>query len=160
MKFFGHRSRLPEPGAVAPAFRLSLLGGGEASLQELASRGPFLLTFFKISCPVCQMTLPYLERLHAAGALPVYTVSQNDAADTEDFNRHFGLTLPALLDSEDEGFPASEAYGITNVPTTFLISRDSTVVTVIEGWRKAEFTAVSPIALFHAGESVPEWKAG
>lgn len=160
MRSFGRKQRLPEVGSRAPAFSLPLLGGGEAGLQELAARGPLLLVFFKISCPVCQLTLPYLERLHAAGALPIYAVSQNEAADTLGFNRHFKLTLPTLLDSEEQGFAASNAYGINHVPTSFLIAPDGTVERAIEGWNKAEFQAISPIPLFQKDERVPEWKAG
>ncbi len=158
MSLFGGKSRLPGPGAPAPDFRLSRLDGGEATLQELAARGPFLLVFFKIGCPICQMTLPYLERL--APSLPVYAVSQNDAEDTREFNLHFGLTLPVLLDPEEREFPASEAYGITHVPTSFLIAADATVTTAIEGWHKAEFAALSPVPLFRPEERVPEWKSG
>ncbi len=158
MSLFRRKSRLPSPGAPAPGFRLPRLDGGEATLEELAAHGPFLLVFFKISCPICQMTLPYLERM--TPALPVYTVSQNDAEETREFNQYFGVTLPALLDPEEEGFPASEAYGITHVPTSFLIAADATVTKVVEGWIKAEFAAISPVALFRPEERVPEWKSG
>src|SRR4051794_14335281 len=103
----------------APPFRLPQLSGKELTLESLAAGGPCLLTFFKISCPICQMTLPWLQRLHDSGMLPVYAVSQNDAEDTRDFNKQFGLTLPTLLDPEDDDFPASNAYGIMHVPTSF-----------------------------------------
>jgi len=141
----------------APAFRLPQLSGEELTLEALAARGPFLLTFFKISCPICQMTLPWLQRLHDSGALPVYAVSQNDRDDTLDFNREFGLTLPTLLDSEEDDFPASNAYGIQHVPTSFLISPDSTITKVIEGWDKAAFASLSALA---PGPEYPERKAG
>ena len=110
---------MPTP---APPFRLSQLDGDDLTLEALAARGRFLLTFIKISCPICQMTVPWLQRMHAAGSLPVYVVSQNDAEDTRDFNREFGLTLPTLLDPEEDHFPASNAYRITHVPTSFLIA--------------------------------------
>src|SRR5215217_343778 len=110
------RNLLPV-GARAPEFRLARLDGGEASLHDLIANGPILLAFFKISCPVCQMTFPYLYRLHSPNALPIYGVSQDDEEDTREFNRHFGVTLATLLDSEENGFPASNAFGITNVPT-------------------------------------------
>src|SRR4051812_38643727 len=105
--------KLIEAGARAPDFRLPILDGGEASLGELVANGPILLAFFKISCPVCELTLPYLARVHAAGAIRVYAISQNDPDDTRDFNRHFGLLLPALLYPEDDHFPASNAYGLS-----------------------------------------------
>jgi len=141
----------------APSFCLPQLSGEELTLESLAAGGPFLLTFFKISCPICQMTLPWLQRLHDSGALPVYAVSQNDADDTRDFNKEFGLTLPTLLDSENDDFPTSNAYGIQHVPTSFLIAPDSTITQVIEGWDKSAFASLSALA---PGPEYPERKAG
>ena len=39
--------------------------------------------------------------------------------------------LPLLLDEEDAGFPASNAYGISTVPTMYLVERDGTISRVI-----------------------------
>ena len=99
---------LLDPGSRAPGFRLSRLEGGEATLAELTARGRVLLVFFKVTCPVCQLTMPFLERLHASGALPVCGISQNDAADTREFNTYFGVNFPTLLDTEDDGLPGEQ----------------------------------------------------
>lgn len=155
--------RLPEPGTPAPAFHLELLSGGATTLAEILAGGPALLAFFKISCPVCQMTFPFLERIHAAGTVRIFGISQNDAADTREFNREFGVTFPTLLDSEESGFPASNAYGISSVPTLFLVAPDGAISHVIEGWRKKEMEGLAGrtrASLFRPGEYVPEWKAG
>jgi peroxiredoxin len=155
--------KLIDPGSRAPDFRLPRLDGGEVTLPELVSNGPVLLAFFKISCPVCQFTFPFLERLHTGGALPIYGISENDAVDTSEFNREFGVTFPTLLDSEESGFPASNDYGISSVPTMFLVGPDGAVSHVIEGWNKKEIAwlgdraGVNP---FRPGDNVPEWKAG
>ena len=153
---------LLKQGARAPEFRLDLLGGGEASLSDLAANGPVLLAFFKISCPVCQLTLPFLERIHG-NRLPVYAISQNDIEDTREFNRYYRLSLPTLLDREEEDFPVSNAFGISSVPTMFLIERDGTVSRVIEGWQKAEIEKLGELAgvqAIGAADRVPQWKAG
>ena len=100
--------KLLEAGTRAPDFRLEMLPGGEITLAEILAGGPALLAFFKISCPICQLTFPFLERIHAAAALRIFGISQNDAAETREFNREFGVTFPTLLDSEERGFPASE----------------------------------------------------
>jgi len=161
--FFGKKTPLPQVGARAPELRLRQLGGGEAALADLLAAGPVLLAFFKVSCPVCQMTLPFLERIHAGGGLQVYGVSQNDERDTRDFAGEYGLKFPMLLDSEHDGFPAGNAYGITHVPTSFLVEADGTVGRLIEGWNKQEIlwlgarSGVNPIG---ADDHVPEWKAG
>src|ERR1017187_1787290 len=130
--------RLLEPGSRAPDFRLRLLAGGDATLAEILAAGPVLLAFFKISCPICQLTFPFLERIHAAGSLRIFGISQDGADDTRDFNREFGVTFPTLLDSEESGFPASNDYGISSVPTMFLVEPGGMISNVIEGWRKKD----------------------
>ena len=66
-------------GSKAPVFSLLDLNGSPRSLAEILSRGPVLLVFYKISCPTCQFTLPFLERI-AKGSLPIVTISQDDDA--------------------------------------------------------------------------------
>ena len=149
--------QLPEVGSRAPEFSLPRLDGGEIGLEEITAQGPALLAFFKISCPVCQLTLPFLERVHQAGKLAVYGISQNDAGDTRDFAQRYGVTFPMLLDSEKTGYAASNAYGISSVPTIFAIGRDGSIKQVTEGWRKQEMAALGAIG---PDDRVPEWKAG
>jgi len=155
--------KLIEPGSRAPDFRLPRLDGGDVTLEALVSNGPVLLAFFKITCPVCQFTFPFLERLHASGTLPIFGISQNSAEDTREFNREFGVTFPTLLDSEESDFPAGNDYGISTVPTMFLLEPGGAVSYVIEGWNKKEIAwlgqkaGVNP---FRPGDNVPEWKAG
>jgi peroxiredoxin len=150
--------KLLEARSRAPEFRLPLLDGGITTLPEILVPGPALIAFFKVTCPICQLTLPYLERIHAAGTLRIYSVSQNAACDTRDFNQDFHLTFPTLLDSEDDGFPASNAFGISTVPTLFLVEPEGVISRVIEGWQKKEMAALG--LLFRQGDNVPEWKAG
>ena len=155
--------RLLEPGARAPEFRLARLGGGESSLQDLIANGPALLAFFKVTCPVCQLAFPFLERLHAPGSLPIYGISQNDEEDTRDFNRRFGVTFPTLLDREENGFAASNAFGISTVPTLFLVERDGRIARVIEGWVKQDIEELGKtvgVQPFRSGDNVPAWKPG
>lgn len=154
---------LPDPGSRAPGFRLSRLEGGEATLAELTARGRVLLVFFKVTCPVCQLTLPFLERLQTSGTLSICGISQNDADDTREFCSYFGVTFPMLLDAEDDDFPASNAYGISSVPSMFLVEPDGVISRVMEGWNKMDMAAVGAVAgmtLFRPEENVPAWKAG
>ena len=158
-----HQRKPLSPGARAPEFRLPRLDGGESTLDDLLANGPILLAFFKISCPVCQMTFPYLERLHTPGVLPVYGVSQNDEEDTRWFHSEFGVTFPTLLDREENDFAVSNAFSISAVPTLFLIGRDGTIARTVEGWVKQDIEALAKIAgvaVFRQGDNVPAWKAG
>jgi len=166
-------TRQSEPlraGQRAPAFQLARLEHGAvrgtADLVKLRAGGPVLLAFFKSSCPVCQMTLPFLERVHrgrAPGSLEIYGVSQDDAETTQQFAGEFGISFPMLLDTEESGYPASNAYGISHVPSLFLVERDGTIAWSLEGFNKREFTAMAGQAGVHPfgpDENVPEWKAG
>ena len=87
-----------EAGVHAPEINLSFLNGGEFSLRDALKKGPVVAAFFKVSCPVCQMALPYLERVYKAygksGKLTFVGVSQDNAADTTAFNKRFGVTFP------------------------------------------------------------------
>ena len=150
-------------GSRAPAFRLARLGGQETSLKDLISGGRAVVALFKVACPICQFTLPYLERIHAAGTLPVYGVSQDGPEDTLEFCRRFGITFPMLLDSEESGYPASNAFGISYVPTTFLIEPSGAISRVIEGWSKRDVEwlgSQAGVQAIREGEEVPEWKSG
>jgi peroxiredoxin len=159
----GRRKTLATEGSRAPDFRLPKLDGGEISLQEILAKGPALLAFFKISCPVCQFTFPFLERIAGSGRLSVYGISQNGAGETRKFNSNFEITFPTLLDQEENDFAVSNAYGISTVPTLFLVEADGSIVKAMEGWNRQEvarLAALSGVNPFLEGEYVPEWKSG
>ena len=160
-------------GNVAPGFSLKALDGKEYSLQELMQQGPVVAAFFKVSCPVCQFTFPFLERLYkryGGGEVTFLGISQDDARATKDFAKEFGVTFPMLLDEKEKGYPASNAYGLTNVPTIFLIETGSTVKISCMGFDKedlesiaaalAERKKMAATALFRPDESVPAHKPG
>jgi sulfite exporter TauE/SafE len=72
------------------------------------------------------------------------------------------VTFPALLDSQ-EGFEVSNAFGISTVPTLFLVERDGTVSHVVEGWQKKEIEWLGEragVAAIRVSDNVPAWKAG
>src|SRR5436309_13602369 len=122
-----HQQRMREPGERAPDFDLQDDHGRTRSLRDLVKSGPVLIAFFKTTCPVCQLTFPFLDRIHrgqAAPAIAIFAVSQDDPESTREFTDEFGVTFPALFDSAGSGYPASNAYGISHVPSAFLIERD------------------------------------
>src|SRR5215469_9808628 len=123
----GGHGKLMRAGVRAPEFTLGRLAGGKISLQEFAAVGPAVLAFFKVNCPVCQMTFPFLERINNTKGLAIYGISQKCPEDTENFSHHFKLTLPMLLDTESSGFPVSNAFGISSVPTLFLVEKDGAI---------------------------------
>src|SRR3954471_2669971 len=125
-------------GAHAPNIALPDMQGNTVSLSEKLKTGPAVLAFFKISCPVCEYALPILERLHRAyPEAAIYGVSQNSAKDTEMFRREFGITYPILLD-DSKTYDASNAYGLTNVPSIFYVAQDSTIEVSSVGWSRKD----------------------
>jgi len=160
-------------GNPAPAFSLKGLDGKDVSLGKLLEQGPVVGAFFKISCPVCQFTFPYLERLHkryGGDGVTFLGISQDDSPSTKDFAREFGITFSMVLDEKQKGYPASNAYGLTSVPTIFLIEPDGVVKISCMGFDKrdlesiaatlAERKKIPPAALFRPEESVPAHKPG
>jgi peroxiredoxin len=153
---------MPAVGAQAPDFQLKDLNGQPQSLKEMLNCGPVLLAFFKVSCPVCQMTFPYLERLHQAGnGIQVLGISQDKAAATREFNTEYGVTFPTLLD--DGVYTASNAYGIDSVPSLFVVETNGTVSMSVSGFSRKDLEAIGKrlgATPFRAGESVPEFRPG
>jgi peroxiredoxin len=149
-------------GAKAPAFTLDDMSGGKKSLSDVLARGPALLALYKISCPVCQMTLPFLERI-SKGTLQVIAISQDEERGTTKFQSTYGVSLPMLLDRERDGYPASNAFGISHVPSLFLVEPDGTISLASEGFIKRDIEAIAGragVEPFRADEKIPEWKAG
>src|SRR4051812_41900998 len=108
-----------DTGSSAPEITLPTLDGGTFVLSQARKQGPVAIAFFKISCPVCQMASPFFERLHQAfhGTNPrVVGISQDSPKDTAAFAKQYAITFPLALD-DTKRYPASNAYGLTNVPT-------------------------------------------
>lgn len=150
-------------GARAPEFALETVAGGAESLAAILGRGPALLAFFKVSCPVCQMTFPFLDRLHrqAGGKLQILGVSQDNAADTREFNRECGVSFPVLIDRR--GYPASNAFGIDTVPSLFLVEPDGKISLAGGGFSKRDLEAVGRrvgASPFQAEDRVPDFRPG
>jgi len=157
-------------GQIAPPFSLATPDGQVISLSTALEGHPAVLAFFKITCPVCQFTFPFLERLSMilVKNAVVLAISQDDARDTRDFMNEYNLTFPAVLDGD--GFPVSSAYGLTNVPTIFLVDSNGRVLVSSVGFVRADLeqifellvrrTPQPPISLFHSDEVIPAYKPG
>lgn len=161
-------------GRKAPTFNLPGIDGKNLSLEEGLARGPLLAVFFKISCPTCQFTFPFLERLYrqllAAGAagIQVWGISQDDLVHTREFAREWGVTFPLLLDKEP--YEISQDFGLTHVPSLFLIAPDGQVEISGDGFSKSDILAIrkslaqhysaKPAELFRTREHIPEFKPG
>ena len=160
-----------EPGNSAPAFTLKALDGKSYSLGGFLDKGPVVLAFFKVSCPVCQFTFPFLQRIserYSGDGISVIAVSQDDVRSTKEFNQEFGVKFSTLID--DNGYPVSNAYGLTTVPTVLLIAPDGRIKIGGSGFSKndlvsianelAQHKKISAVPLFRPDEVVPDFKPG
>ncbi len=160
-----------QAGDHAPSFTLSGTNGSKSSLAEALKKGPVLAAFFKSSCPVCQFTFPFLERLYETygdSKVTFLAISQDNSEDTIDFCKEYGVKFPVLVDAE--GYPASNQFGLTNVPSIFYISPEGNIKTSSIGFSRADLEAISQDvaavsgkphqALFRPDEVVPDYKPG
>ena len=163
-------SALPR-GKTAPPISLADTTGEILSLAQALKNGPVLAAFFKVSCPTCQFTMPFLERLHQSYGGDKFTllgISQDDARDTRKFCEEYGVQFPALID--ERGYPVSNEYGLTNVPTMFWINTDGQIQSSSVGFSKTDLQQMAVQAahstgkpatpLFKPGEVIPETKHG
>jgi peroxiredoxin len=157
---------MKKAGDRATEFTLSDAGGTPV---PFSSDKPTIFAFFKVSCPTCQYTFPFLERLSQAhkNDARVIGISQDPAGDTREFATEFGVTFPIALDSAP-AYKVSNAYQITTVPSIFVV-QDGKITYVTEGWAKSDFEQLhamltpsgsTPAALFKPNEDVRDFKAG
>ena len=161
-----------EAGVRAPEFSLPTFDGKAVSLADELKKGPVLLAFFKVSCPVCQYAFPFFERMYQANrdaGVSFFGVSQDTAKDTRAFLKQYGVSFPVALD-DPANYAISNAYGLTNVPTLFYIHPSGEIEVSSVGWSKADVEAVNrklaerrqqkPAVLWRKGEEIQDFRAG
>lgn len=121
----------PEVGALAPLFSAARLGGGTLSLED-ARGGPVVINFWATWCAPCEVEMPELQAL--AQARPdVRVIAVNVGEPPEQIQPWLAarqLDLPVLLDVEGR---VAALYQLRGQPSTFVISADGTILSVIHG---------------------------
>jgi peroxiredoxin len=129
---------VPEPGQLAPDFKLKGPGGAFYTLSEHRGECPVVLVFYPLAfSAVCSHQLPELQKLvpafEQAGAA-VYGISVDSHHANAAFARSLGLTFPLLSDWKHE---VSAAFGVLlpeagySGRATFVIGKDGKVL-----WRE------------------------
>jgi len=99
-------------GNLAPGFSLKSLEGKEYSLTGAMKRGPVVAAFFKVSCPVCQFTFPFLERmykLYGGDGVSFFGISQDDARATKRLLKITAQRFPCCSMKRATQFPMATA---------------------------------------------------
>lgn len=135
----------------APDFTLPVVNGNGLTGQTVtlsSFRGQVvLLEFMEPWCPHCQKMAPILESLHTQYGSSVVFISVAGpwngatASDTAKFIQTYGSTLTYVYDSS--GTTMGNVYGVTSTPTFFVIGKNGSVVTSLQGEQTAETLAAA-----------------
>ncbi len=158
-------------GNTAAVFALEDTDGRKHDLDELKTKGLGFFVFFKVTCPTCQYTLPFLERIYQKikdTGVPFWGIAQDPRGKALDFAHQYGTTFPYLID--DTPYPVSKMFGISIVPTWYLVDGSLKVISFGESWVKKDYvnlatllaqkTGAEIVGLFSLEENVIELKPG
>ena len=123
-----------EEGMVAPNFKLKSLDGEEVSLSQF--RGKYvLINFWATWCGPCKIEMPSLEALYQRFKNKnfVLLAISNDmfgASIVKPFIKANHLNFTILL---DQRLKASNAFGVTSLPSTFMIDPKGEIIGALFG---------------------------
>jgi cytochrome c biogenesis protein CcmG/thiol:disulfide interchange protein DsbE len=129
-----HQQHAPPVGAVAPPFTLHRLDApGTVSLASYRGK-PVVLNFWASWCEPCKGEAAVLERDWAnfrdRGVVFLGVDYHDLPSDAQRFVRAHRLTFPML---EDGSGNVTGSYGISQVPETYVLSRQGRVVAHLAG---------------------------
>ncbi len=137
-------------GQTAAPFSLTGIDGRSYTLNQNGARIT-LAVFFKTSCPTCQLTWPYLEKLHRTyrgAGLAVWGISQDRRDLSAAFATKYGGTFPTLIDSD---WRVSRAFDPEFVPTLLLIGNQGEIVDSLVAFNKAGLNHLSQMIAARLG---------
>ena len=119
----GQLREVAEVGKPAPNFTLVDTKGKTWNLSELKGQVVFV-NFWATWCPPCREEMPSMEALYTsmpADKFKMLAILSNDEpAIADKFAAQIGFTFPILIDPENK---ASQAYGLTGVPESYIIDK-------------------------------------
>ena len=153
-------ARMLETGARAPSFTLPDAFSG-VPVGDPWSDGPVVLAFFKVTCPVCKMVAPKVTAL-AEGGARVLAVGQDPPSALVRFAGEQGQRVPTV--SEPAPYRVSSAYGVSTVPSLFVVEPGGVVAGAVSGWDRDRWNAVAAAvgvpAVSADGDGLPVFRPG
>lgn len=134
---------------------------------DLATRPAIVAFFYKVTCPVCEMTAPKAAAFERAYPGVPVGVGQDPPERLERFSRDRGLAFASVADVAPYGISA--AYGVQVVPTTVLIG-EGRVLRTVESWDRdglnelsravARITGLPYAEVSHPADGLPPFRPG
>ena len=134
-------------GHATPALKLPKLDGGVTALEDHRDK-LVVVNFWATWCQPCLTEMPTLEALwrqyRGRGLVVLAVAVDRDAPRPllEPYVGRLGLTFPVLLDAD---LKAAQAWRVTGLPATFLVSPGGHAVGMAFGareWNSAEMRAL------------------
>ena len=149
-------------GVEAPDFELKTADGQTRRLSEAIEHGPVVLVFYKAACSTCQFTFPFIQQIYSkvgkTAPWTLWAISEDEAKETADFAKQFGLTFDLLID--DHPYAVSAAYGLHNVPAIFIVQRDGTISLSDFGFTKDSLNLIAGFPFFTPNDGLPPSRPG
>ena len=129
-------------GDKAPSFTLQAVDDGR-DVTDPWTEGPVVLSFFKVSCPVCKMVGPILTKLSEAG-VRVVAIGEDPPQAIAAFGEKENQRVPML--TEPAPYKVSDAFGLEAVPSIFLIGEEGEVRQAVPGWSRDTWNELAAAA--------------
>jgi thiol-disulfide isomerase/thioredoxin len=128
-----------QSGETAPAFEGAVLkDSGTLRLADFRGKVVYL-DFWASWCGPCRVSLPLLDKLrreYGASGFEVIAVNVDEnPQDALDFLKKYPVTYPIVRDPQQS---IARLYDVPAMPTSYLIGRDGTVVSVKHGFQKKD----------------------
>lgn len=125
------KDEVKQEALMAPGFTLKDLAGNKVSLQDFKGK-IVLLNFWTTWCPSCIIEMPeinstyskYKDKGFVVLAVNI-TAQEKSSKVVEEFIEEKGYGFPVLMDEEGE---VSLTYGISSIPTSFIIGPEGEII--------------------------------
>ena len=133
---FGHAEASAMMYKQAPDFSLTSLSGDNVALHDYRGK-KVVLSFWASWCGPCRRELPALKNLYATyhkdpSKFEILAISEDDSKhDALKYSNEERLPFPIPW---DEGGKIEEAYGVTAIPSLFVLDENGKVIYAEEGY--------------------------